>query len=125
MPGLASLLNGKPADGNFIIHVFYTTNLLGVGFQRMSGKRSGKDPTDRFEASEDGQQGIVADDGQLAAIEYNGVHLVLGSTVKKDKVYNDISIVSPVYKDIEKTEVKHKGLAVCKTDEDLSIFYIS
>jgi hypothetical protein len=128
MPGTAALLNSGVPDSRSI-QLFYDTDNSNLGLVLQSGDTA-KDPQKNFSANSDDREGCIHNPSDLGAAQYLGINFVVGFTRRKETVVDgseidiDISLLSPVYRPLAKTNHINTTTAVCSSDKLAWVYYL-
>lgn len=129
MPGLAAIVNNAVPDGKSI-QCFYNTNNLNLGLVLENGAADGADSEKSFAANSTDQKGIIVNPSRVGAIGYLGINLIVGITqpvlpanVTTYTKY-DVSIISPIYKQLTQTEANNTSIAACSYKDKAWVYYL-
>ena len=93
------------------LQLFYVNNQDNLGVSLKNSADEGQDPLSFFEAASDAYTGIIPVKSEIGSAVLNGLNLVVAITKHKPKdqcekpTVNDISIVSPIYKVLDQTNI--------------------
>lgn len=139
MGGVTGILNGNAPEGKKL-SVFFNTNLGNVALEQRNETESTDSADLHYTASSTDQPGYILTDSNLATTNLQGVTLVFGMTQQyspplkggaskdcncNDPTYNDVSIVSPIYRSLTKTNYGNNAIAACCSDDSAYVFYVS
>lgn len=127
MPGVAAIVN-KAVSGDKSIQLFYNTEELNLGVVLKSGDDS-DDPDKNYAAKSTDRKGIIPNPSQIDAKEFLGINLVVGitqPTLPESGTYStyNVSIISPVYRPLAKTEKTNVSIALCSTGKSAYVYYL-
>jgi hypothetical protein len=132
--GVAAAINPNGPEGQQI-HLFYNTNTKNLGFQFFDETKH-KDETEAFAAGVDGVTGCILNPAQVATANLAGVDFVLGFTNKPkpaavdgchcpEPTQNDVSIISPVYKPLDVTDLTNLTIAATSSDATAWVYFLT
>lgn len=121
--GLAALVS-KPIEGEESILVFWNTPQGHLSAEVRSPKKDDVEFT--FNAKGAVPRGVILPSSQLgAAVRFHGLNLVVGITRAESLGKpHQVSVISPVYQPLVPTS-SEKTIAVCSSEDDAWIFYLS
>ncbi|KAM5362588.1 hypothetical protein ACJA88_013945 [Fusarium oxysporum] len=135
MPGIGSIYTTGAIDGKKL-HIFYTATNNHLAFEYRDEGRVNDAPETLISSSDD-IPGIILDNSQIATSYLLGTQIVTGFTKKKkdgatvadtgavdyDDKYHSVSVLSPVYFSLDKTEKDNLTIASCNSDYDAWFYY--
>lgn len=135
MPGIGSIYTTGAIDGKKL-HIFYTATNNHLAFEYRDEGRVNDAPETLISSSDD-IPGIILDNSQIATSYLLGTQIVTGFTKKKkdgatvadtgavdyDDKYHSVSVLSPVYFSLDKTEKDNLTIASCNSDYDAWVYY--
>jgi len=136
MGGVAGIFNDNAPDGKKI-SVFFNTNAGNIALEQRNETKSNDETDQNYIASAADHPGFILTDSNLATTDLSGITLVFGITSQysaplkakecgcNDPKFNDVSIVSPIYRSLSHTDVGNNALAACSSDDSAYVFYIS
>jgi hypothetical protein len=139
MGGVTGILNGNAPEGKKL-SVFFNTNAGNIALEQRDETESSDSTDHHYTATATDQPGFILTDSQLATTNLNGVTLVFGMTQQYtkplkaaasqdcscgDTKFNDVSIVSPIYRSLNQTDVGNNAIAACSSSDSAYVFYIS
>lgn len=132
MSGAAAIANGS-APGRNSIKLIYNTNGRHLALDLKSGTQSAEDedPANSFQPTSVAPKGIIINPSSLSAAKYLNLDFFFGITEavtppgNATPTHYDISIVSPIYKPLDKTELVHtKSIAACSSTNAAWLYYL-
>ncbi|KAF4947855.1 hypothetical protein FGADI_10093 [Fusarium gaditjirri] len=135
MPGIASIYTRDGIEGKKL-HVFYTATNNHLAFQYRDEGRVNDAPEVLISSNED-IPGIILDNSQISSSYLIGSQIITGFTKKKkdgatiaadgaidyDDKLHSVSVLSPVYFSLDKTEKDNLTIASCNSDNDAWVYY--
>ncbi|KAF9768839.1 hypothetical protein IL306_013799 [Fusarium sp. DS 682] len=135
MPGLASIYTKGGIEGKKL-HIFYTAANNHLAFEYRDEGHVNDAPEPLVSSSED-IPGIILDNSQISSSYLIGSQIVTGFTKKRkdgatiaenggvdyDDKFHSVSVLSPVYFSLDKTEKDNLTIASCNSDYDAWVYY--
>ncbi|KAF4439606.1 serine proteinase [Fusarium austroafricanum] len=137
MPGIASIYTTDALDGKKL-HVFYTATNNHLAFEYRDEGRVNDSPETLISSNED-IPGIILDNSQITSSYLIGTQIVTGFTKKRkdgatvaangvveyDDKFHSVSVLSPVYFSLDKTQKDNLTIASCNSDNDAWVYYFN
>lgn len=125
MPGVAAIFNKITSDG---ISLYYNTSNLNLGLELLSANPDGSHV--QISSGPEGHQGIIENPSHVGVAQYLGVNIVVGITQPVTppgggpSPVHDVSIVSPVYKPLGRTETSNISVAITSSGLAAWVYYL-
>lgn len=119
MSAIAAVVNKAVADDKSI-HLFFNTSKNQIGLSLQSGTGTDDQPSDMWAIDDDDYEGYILNPSFIAATYYRGLNFVAAVTKPNPDVTeteNQISMVSPVYRRLAKSELENNTIALCATPD--------
>lgn len=127
MPGVAAVFNNFTTYGESVF-LYYTTENLNLGLELQPPAPDG--PHENFSSGPEDHQGIIENPSHISAAQYLGVNFVVGITQPVPKAdgttdtLHDVSVVSPVFKPLVKTETINISVAISSSGQAAWVYYL-
>ena len=125
MQGLAARVSASTAIAADKIQLYYNATQSNLALKLYSSDSSSDSPSKTLEASSTARAGIIAEDSQLGTADYLGIHVIVGITKPQGtSTTNDVSVISPVYRILKKTEISNHAIAICSSGDQAWVYYL-